>query len=76
VQRQYKAIIEELRKRGEQHEHVCACNELGDIHAHFGLLSEATNAWNDALDLLTGTYQACTALALLWPMLTLPPMLP
>jgi hypothetical protein len=44
---------------GEKYEQSQALNELGDLLAHTGNLKDASAAWNDALDLVCGSYQVC-----------------
>lgn len=51
-------VIEVLKQRGEKAHLVLATHELGDVHAHFGNWRGASVAWNDALDMLLGPYQA------------------
>lgn len=51
-------VIEVLKKRGGRAHLVLATHELGDVHAHFGDWRGASVAWNDALDMLLGPYQA------------------
>lgn len=36
---------------------LCAQMQLGDLHAHFGSFSKASEAWSSAVDALLGAYR-------------------
>ena len=54
-----------LKASGDKALQAQALNELGDVQAHFAQWPAAVQAWNDALDLVIGPYQArlCTPAA-------------
>ena len=47
-----------LKASGDKGLQAQALNELGDVQAHFAQWPAAVQAWNDALDLVIGPYQA------------------
>lgn len=61
MQTKYTECITALRNVGEKEAQAQACNEVGDVWLHHGDLREATAAWNDSLDLITGPYQVLAA---------------
>lgn len=44
-------------QQGQDFHSQCHVLQLGDVHAHFGNLAAAGDAWNTALDALLGLYQ-------------------
>eukprot|EP00892_Ulva_mutabilis_P009551 jgi/Ulvmu1/6969/UM033_0026.1 len=54
----YTEAIAALQKVAEKEAQAQASSELGDIWLHHGDVRQATTAWHDCLDLITGPYQA------------------